>query len=200
MLFLIFANFIAGLFLKSGDASEFETAAFFIRCMVIQYLMMSVSFSLSGVYQGVRNMVMNYLTVIFRETVLPVVAVIVLGLLFGIKGVGTGFIAAGVLCLLVSFLMPAIARRKMPKKAADFILLPEDFGPRAEDTFEASISDMDGVIEASAKVSEFYKERGIDQRTTLFVSLFLEEMLRNTIEHGYLKALWFKQNRGTFLL
>ncbi len=185
VLLLIFAGSVAKLFLRSGNMTELATASFFIRCTIIQYLLMCISYSLTGAYQGTGHLGLNYLLVILREMVFPIISVVALGNLFGVKGIGAGFIVSGALTLLSCFLLPFAVSRKMPREAADLLLLKEDFGARSEDTFEVSVSDKDGVADASAGVMEFYEKHKAERRTSLFVSLFLEEMLNNTIEYGY---------------
>lgn len=185
VLLLIFAGMVAKLFLRSGNMAELATATFFIRCTVIQYLLMCVSYSLSGAYQGTGRLGFNYLLVILREMVFPIISVVALGKLFGVRGIGFGFIVSGVLTLLSCFLLPAIVNKKIPEKADDFLLLKDDFGARPEDTFEVSVSDKDGAADASVGVMEFYRRHGAERRTTMFMSLFLEEVLNNTIEYGY---------------
>jgi serine/threonine-protein kinase RsbW len=123
--------------------------------------------------------------VLIRELGFPVVCVLTLGRLFGVRGVGAGFITAGALSIATCLLMPVIIKRKLPKKTGDFIMLDDDFGSKPEDTFEASVHNMKEVAEASSAVMEFYKQHEMDKRTSLFVSLFLEEMLSNVIEYGY---------------
>ena len=181
----IFAWNIATLFLNSGSADELTIATFFIRCMSIQYFLMSVAFSFSGVYQGTRHMKANYSIVFLSDMAFPIGSVIVLGQLFGVKGVGAGFIVAGVITLICCFLFPLIIKKKMPTKIDDYILLKEDFGSKPEDTFEVSVSNLEGAMDVSDRVMEFYKEHHMDKRTITYISLFLEEMLRNTIEHGF---------------
>lgn len=185
IIIVVFANNVVRLFLKSGDALELSTAAFFIRCMIVQYFLMCISYSFTGTYQGIKHLKLNYIMVILRETAFPVICVYILGKLFGIRGVGAGFVTAGFFSLLLCFFLPAVIKRKIPVKAGDYILIDDDFGSKPEDTFETSVSDMEGVIDASIRVSVFYKEHGSDSRTTFHVSLFLEEMLRNIIEYGY---------------
>ena len=183
--FLIFAGNIATLFLKSGNTDELSIATFFIRCMSIQFFLMCIAFTLSGVYQGTRHMNANYILVFLRDMIFPIGSVIIMGQIFGVKGVGAGFIVSGVITFICCLLFPLIIKRKMPKNIDDYILLKDDFGSKPENTFEASICDLDGAMDVSRRIVDFYKEHNIDKRTITYISLFLEEMLRNTIEHGF---------------
>ncbi len=184
-IYIAFSGLIAGMFLKTEDMKVLETAAFFIKFMVLQYLLMCISYAFTGIYQGTRYLKANYALVLLRETVLPIISAVIFGKLFGVKGVGYSFTISGVLTILCCYILPMVMNKKIPRVIDDFILVKEDFGALPEDTFEASISDMNGVIDASRKTMEFYKKHNADKRTTQFVSLFLEEMLGNIIQHGY---------------
>ncbi|MCR5342140.1 MAG: ATP-binding protein [Butyrivibrio sp.] len=185
VVFMVAANGLAHVFIKSGDPSVISTTAFFIRCMSVQLFLASVAFPIAGVYQGTRHLKANYLLVIMRDMVFHVLSVSVLGKIFGIVGVGIGFITAGALGLLSCFVIPMCIKKKVPTKIDDLIMLKDDFGSKPENTFEASVSDTEGVMDVSTRVMDFYKAHKMDKRTSMFISLFVEEMLTNTIDHGY---------------
>ena len=182
---LIFAEGIAGCFLQAGDASELAQAAAFTRFMAVEYFLMSISYSFSGSYQGTGRAGVNYLLVALREAVFPVASVLILGAVFGLRGMGIGFVTAGILSFLFCFIMPAIINRRLSFKPSDLLLLKKDFGSKPEDTFEASVQDMQGVVNASEAVMRFCRDRGRDQMSAFFVALFSEEILGNVIHYGY---------------
>ena len=181
-----FASEVGNVFLKTDNGDELSLAAFFIRCMAVEYFLMGISYSLSGAYQGTRHMGFSYLLVALREAVFPVACALVMGVLFGAKGVGIGLVVAGFLIFFSCFALPAIKMRKrLSLEAKDLIMLGEDFGARPEDTFEASVSNMEDVMVASNRAMLFFQERNVERRTGFMISLFIEELCGNTILYGF---------------
>ena len=185
---LIFAYPLATLFLNTTDTSILNQSAAFIRFMGIQNLFMIFSFPLSGAYQGTRKLSLNYTIDIMREAVFPIACVTLLGLLIGINAVGYGFIAAGFFTLLLCILIPTIKQKRIPKNTMDFLLIPEGFGAKPEETFETTMRTLDDVMSTCEKVSAFVSERGADSKTSNLITLFVEEMGTNITTHGYAKG------------
>lgn len=184
--FLAFAHPIAGIFLDASAADAMAQAARFIRFMGLQYLLTSVSFCLSGAYQGTQRLSLNYLIDAMREGVFPLLCCITLGLLFGLHGFELGFIAAGALTLLLCILIPWKGNGRFTLAPRDLLLLPKEFGARPEELFEATMQTMDQVMAVSEQVMRFCKDKGADRRTAMLTALFVEEMAGNTVQHGFL--------------
>ena len=120
-----------------------------------------------------------------REAVFPIASVLILGSLFGLRGMGIGFVTAGALTFLFCILMPAFLNKRLSFRSSDLSLLRENFGAKPEDTFEVSVEDMQGVVDASEAMMQFCTERGRDIRSSLFVALFVEEILGNIMHYGF---------------
>ena len=178
------SNLAARGFLDSESPEALEYASTFIRVMAASSFLNISAFSQSGVYQGTRRNVINYIFVALREGILPIACALGLGLAFGVTGFEIGLIAAGALTFLSCYIIPAIVNRKFSLKTSDLVLLPEDFGARKEDLFEASMNTMEEVVAVSAEVTEFVKSRGRDMKVAYNTGLFIEEMAGNSIAHG----------------
>lgn len=185
VLAFVFPGQVAGLFIKSSAVDVFNQGARFIRFMAVQFFLMSVSYPVSGFYQGVKNVKLNFLIDLMREAVLPIACVLIGGRLFGLRGVETGFAAAGALVLVVVFLIPVICNKKFPVCEQDLLVLPDDFGAKPEELYEASMRSMEDVMKVSEEVMGFVRDRGADRRDGIMLPLFIEEMAKNTITHGF---------------
>lgn len=192
-LLLLFARPIAGLFLNASAAGELDQAAQMIRFMSIQFLLVSLSYSLCGGYQGIRSLKLNYLIAVIREAVFPLLICLVLGRLFGIRGFEIGLVVAGGLTLLLCFLIPWVRNGKFSAAPEDLLLLPPEFGSRPEELFEAEMKTMEDVMAVSEQVMQFCREKGAPERTAMLTSLFVEEMAGNTVQHG------FRRGRGGYI-
>ncbi|MBQ7152616.1 MAG: ATP-binding protein [Clostridia bacterium] len=184
-LLLALAGPFARLFLDSSASEELAQAAKFIRLMALRMFIVSVSISLSGAYQGVRKLVLNYTIDMLREGVLTVLCALIFGGIFGLAGFEFSFIISGALLLLFVLLVPILKNKRFSIRPKDLLLLPDSFGSSPEDTFTASITDMDGVMKASLDVMQFCSQKGMEKRLSMMMSLFIEEMAGNTVQHGF---------------
>jgi anti-sigma regulatory factor (Ser/Thr protein kinase) len=192
LLIAIFPRPVAMLFVRPDAVGAVDQGARFIRFWAIQFLFMAVSFPVSGMYQGTGHLKQNYLIDVMREGVLPIVCVTGLGKAFGLRGAEIGFAVAGLLTLVLLYLVPTVCNRRFPLKAKDFLILSEDFGAKPEELYEASMHDMDEVIKVSEEVRKFCIDRGTDAGKSMMLALFIEEMAGNTNTYGFAEG-----RRGT---
>ena len=184
-LIILFAKPLAGFFLPSDAEYELHLAVIFIRLMAVQLWFMSPSFSLGGAYQGICRLKLNYLFAALREGVFPILTVWILGRVYGMTGFAAGVVLAGVLVLACTVLIPALINRRFSLEVEDILLLPKDFGAGSEDTYEISMYTLNDVMIASREIMDFAKRKGGDKRTAFMMSLFVEEMAKNTIQYGF---------------
>ena len=109
----------------------------------------------------------------------------IFGYLGGANTFGIGFICSGLLSLTIFLLVPAIRNHKFSIAPKDLILLPEDFGAKPEELFEASLQTMEDVMAVSQQVMDFCREKGATEHTAIMTALFVEEMTGNTVQHGF---------------
>ena len=185
VLFLAFAAPISRVFLRGSEIEALDQAVRFVRCYAIQNLLVLLSYSLGGSFMGTRRVKLNYLLSVLRDGVYPVACVAAMGFLFGLRGVETGIVISGVLTLATCFLIPWLYNRKFPTSVEDFLILPENFCAEPERLFEASMHTVEEVADVSRQVRQFCHERGEDDKTAMFVSLFVEEMAGNAVMHGF---------------
>lgn len=187
-LLFIFAKPFAGLFLESSASEELIQAARFIRFMAVRMFIVSVSISLSGAYQGIRKLGLNYSIDILREGILPVVCALIMGKISGLFGFELSFVVSGVILLVYVFVIPIIKNKRISFRSSDLLMLPESFGSKPEDTYAYSITDMNSVMQASRDVYDFCLKKGFEKRMSNTTSLFIEEMAGNTVMHGFRKG------------
>lgn len=179
----IFAGIFARGFLDATATKEIEGATVFIRFMAVQNLFQAISFSVCGAFQGSnKNNLSNTITFL-REAAFPILSCLVLGNIFGLTGFECGLVLSGALSLLSCYAIPSIVRKKIALHTEDMILLPDDFGARKEDMYEASMSSMEDVVKASEDAMTFCLKKNIDRRTSQMTALFIEETVGNTMSH-----------------
>ena len=146
---------------------------------------MAPNFSLGGAYQGIKRLKLNYMVTLMREVVFPIVSVYVFGKACGMKGFEAGLVVAGFLVLVSTFVIPAIINKRISLAPEELLLLPDDFGAKPEDVYEVSMHTLDDVMTASEEIMNFVQKKDGDKRTAFMLSLFAEEMPKNTIQYGF---------------
>ena len=180
---IVFARAFAGIFLDPTAVQEIELAAVMIRFMAVQYLFTAITHSLCGSLEGIRKNIVSNIYTFLRDAFLQILCCIVLGKAYGLLGFDLGLCVSGFLTLLSCFILPSIIKKKLAYKTEDIILLPDDFGVGKEDIFEASMTNMEEVVEVSRSAMEFCRKKNIDKRTSQMTALFIEETVGNTMVH-----------------
>ena len=187
VLLLVLAKPVAKLFLASGSEEELRQSARFIRFITVQSLIVTPSYSLSGIYQSVKKLRLNCVIALLRDCVLPIACAWVMTKLFGLRGFEISLIVAAVVLFFICVAIPWTRNRRFPKTMEDLIMLPEDFGPGADAVYAVSIGTMDDVMRASREIQAFCKERQAPARLAGLASLFVEELTKNTVTYGFEK-------------
>ena len=104
----------------------------------------------------------------------------------GANGVWIAFIVGEAVTLLVTIVLILVKKPGSGPVMDRALLLPDDFGGKAEDKLNISIGNsMDEVMELSRSVYAFGEERGIPRATLDKLSLCIEEMAGNIVEHSF---------------
>ncbi|MBR0256131.1 MAG: ATP-binding protein [Synergistaceae bacterium] len=182
----IAAPYIAGAF--SNEREVVELGTFSIRCMAFGIVPDVVVSALMGYLQGINNRRFLNVINIFDRLVIPVICALILGTLFGSKGIMAS-IAVGKIILLVLVMAVILARtwlraKRFPTRLEDFMFLPENFGGSEGDNIYAAIQTTDDALHESRRAREFCMSHSVRRRTAELMSLFIEEMAVNIIRHG----------------
>ena len=79
-----------------------------------------------------------------------------------------------------------VLSRRSGRKGFDILLyLPETYEVSDSDIWGVGVVDMNGCMEASREILRLCKERSVDEKRCIFLSLFEEEVVKNIIEHGF---------------
>ena len=142
---------------------------------------------LKNYFQGIRRKNLTNLISFLKCLGFMIPSVFVFSRLFGLTGFWIGVVLG---YSLPMFFVMILVWRKNGRVAISreaFSYLEEDFGAQPQNCMELSIKDTDGAIEASKKLDEFCRDKGIDRRTGMLVGLCVEEITMNIIEHGFTK-------------
>lgn len=178
-----FSGPIAGLFLKSGDASVIaiasESIRFFALSMPLNVVIYCFQFYLMGL--GRRSFVNIYSLII--ELIMPVLVTILMLLAIGYRAAWIAKPAIGILCMAIAAIY--IWRQPGSNFREKMLMIPENFSaiPGREMTFKVySAFDVAGV---SRIAIAFALENGMEKKDAYTICLAIEELANNIIEHGF---------------
>lgn len=182
---IVLARPIVGLLL-TGDGEDVRLA---VRCL--RFFCLSLPFSLSCVvllnfYQCTKNLLMANIICIGHGLVFVVLMSWICSPLLGTDGVWISFLLAELLTLGLVVAVIRIKKGKWPVKFAHMMMLPDDFTPPEDKVLDISIqNDMKQVMELSERITEFCIKYTKDKDKVQKLSLCIEEMAGNIIQHGF---------------
>lgn len=185
VLIIIFARPIVGMFLSSSE----EALAMAVRSL--RMFCVSLPFSLVCVillnfYQCTKNLFMANFICICHGLVFVVVHSMILSPIMGTDGVWISFLLSEITTLILVVVVIRIRTKKFPKSFADFMMVPENFEPDKERMLNISIkNDMSQVMELSTQIAGFCKKYSKDENKIEKLSLCIEEMAKNIVQHGF---------------
>ena len=131
-----------------------------------------------------KRLFMNLVSVVdgFAGVTLPAV---LLAPSMGTLGVWLAFPIGLVLTGLFDLGYVIFNCRHWPRKAEDWLMLPESFGSAERLVLE--IRDLEQVTSTAVQVQRFCEEHGLSARVSTFAGLCLEETAANIVQHGFTK-------------
>ncbi|MBO6040631.1 MAG: ATP-binding protein [Oscillospiraceae bacterium] len=175
------------LFIRS-DAEALRLAVRAVRSYAVGLPLYGVNAIYMNYLMGIGRERLSSLTGILSNILLPILSAGAMIPLFGADAVWFSFPVTQVLMLV--FYTAAVVIMKRKNGAGNdllgtILLLPEDLAIPEEDRMDCSISSMEEVAELSRTVWSFCDAHGCDERRRYLLSLSVEEMAGNVIEHGF---------------
>ena len=179
--------FIASVFFpdKSSEVFILTRQLFLIYSFCIPLIVL-VQIISNYLQAGGHNVFVNVLSV-FDGFFSMIVPALILAPRMGALGVWISNPIGITLTLLLSFGYACVFNKGFPKNAEEWMLLRDDFGVPDEDRLDIAIRSMDDVMRTAEQVQAFCKGHGMDERTSYYSALCMEEMAGNVIDHGFTK-------------
>ena len=178
------APLISSLFVPQGGL-ENEMARAFIRSYAISLPFLAFNVSIANHFQAIsRTMEANILNVAIEVLFTAAMALLLSGYM-GVSGVCIAY-PVGQATLSLCLVLRMLAAKDAERSGLEaHMLLPKDFGIPKADCIECSLHTMEEVVELSERVEPFCMDRGLDRKKAKRMSLCVEEMAGNIIEHGF---------------
>ena len=81
--------------------------------------------------------------------------------------------------------------KRWPKNLDEWLFFPKGFGTNPENRLDVHIDTVEDVTKTAKTVQDFCRSHNLDEKTSYYAALCLEEMAANVVEHGY-----HKDNKG----
>ncbi len=180
------APWMIRLFLGS-DPAAFAIAVPGIRIYIISLIPCVIATVFKNYYQGIRHMAISNFISISNNVLLLIPCVWICAGLWGLPGIWIGVIAGETATLLAVAIIVWFKYGRISFSVEAFSYLDRSFGADPSNVFEMSVTDLDTAAIASSYINEFCKMKGLAQRVSMLVSLCVEEIVVNIIEHGFTK-------------
>ena len=179
------AHWLVALFLENRAAERL--AVWGMRLFVMSLVPCALNTCFKNYYQGIDRVGLTQVISVLQNFVLPASAAFILSRFMKITGVWLGFLSGELLTLLFISLYVFRANRRISLSAKAYSLIGDDFGVSDKDCFEVSFDKMEDVSRVAKEASVFCLAHGQDEKLSSLIALCIEEMSRNTIEHGFKK-------------
>ena len=182
---LIAARPLVGLFLENRAAEHLAVNG--MRLFVLSLVPCAFNTCFKNYYQGIDRIKLTQVISVLQNFVLPTLTAFILSRILRINGAWLGFLGGELLTLAFIAVFVFRENRHIAFTAENFSLIPEDFGIPDDDLFERSITGPEDVSRVSEAAARFCSSRGLDERLSKMISLCVEEMANNTIQHSFHK-------------
>ena len=186
----IFAPKLAACFIK-GNSDAFKMSVRAIRAYSAGLTLHGLNLIYQDYMNGIGKTGLSAASGFLTECGFLVICAAVMVNQFGADGVWYAFPAAQILLLIYFAVTVVFESRRLAIRRGGIlnriILLPDSFDAAEKDCMDCSIATMDEVSKLSKEVWHFCEEHGCDERRKYLMSLAIEEMAGNIIEHGFSK-------------
>ena len=170
--------------LYTGDAEVLTLSVFSIRWMAMGLVFDVISTLQQHYLQGIKNLKLLNVLCFAERFFVPVAVAFVLGRFHGTKGILASTGISKVVLVLLLFLYLCFRCRGLPKRWEDLMFLPEGFGGREADNMYAFIRTPEDAVQESKCSYDFCLEHGAEKRKAYYLSLCVEEMAMNILNHA----------------
>ena len=184
-LIFVFVPWVFPRLMGVTDAETAGMASTAILWLVVSLPIRFVNLLLTQYYQTTKHTALAVTLSVLEVLAYPLAAAALLIRPLGPEGVWISFPIAEALTFVTAMVF-ILLKTKSGSLLHRVLMLPEDFGGSEADKLSVSIGNsMDEVMEMSRSVYAFGEERGVSKETMNKVSLCIEEMAGNVVQHSF---------------
>lgn len=185
VLLLVFPAFFAQL-LGVNEQPLLNMSVAAIRLFGLGLPIQLINSLLVNYYQSTKKVAMATMICLLQSLVYTLVFALILILPMGASGIWLAFLLGEVMTLMTVGLVLFLKQGKTALSFNSAMMLDENFGGDPKDRLEISIGNsMDEVMMISTGIYKFGKNRSLSQKTLNTLSLFIEELAGNVVQHAF---------------
>lgn len=182
---LMFPAFFAQL-LGMTDARVMNMSVMAIRLFGLGMPLQLINSVLLNYYQSTKKVGMATMICVLQSLLYTVIFALILIQPMGANGVWLAFLMGELLTVLTVGLVLFIRTRLQKLSFASIMMLDKNFGGDPRDRLELSVGNsMEEVMLISSGIYKFGKNRSISKETLNMLSLCIEEMAGNVVQHAF---------------
>ncbi len=187
VLFIALSGPIACLFISDlpFTTSWTSLAAIALMLFFLSIIPYSLQYILRNYLLAIKKNGQVYIFTILNELIFPVLFALVLGSLFGFYGFMASFVVSEIFTVIVMAVISLCLKKRNVSFRDAILNIPEDFEKEKEIHIE--FNSIEEVMDFSRKTYDFILENTQDDRKAVFISIAIEELGKNIIEHGIKK-------------
>ncbi|MBO4692993.1 MAG: ATP-binding protein [Clostridia bacterium] len=180
---LFTAPLLVGLFLDNPAAEDISVIG--LRLFSLSLLPCSLNTTFKNYYQGVNKTGFTQAISVMQNFAFTAFFAFILSRFIAATGVWLAYVCGETLTFFVITAVVWINYKRASFSADAYSFLPNDFGAHGDDYIEMTVNTKEGAVEASVNAGEFCKRHGESERNCKLISLCVEEMTNNIVEHGF---------------
>ena len=179
----VFSDFLAGMYIGHADSEVLALSSEAVKCVALTLPVYVYVFGLVDYLQGVKRFREANVYTIMVQIVMPLISLLVMIKIAGVRGVWWALPVSAVLLAVLG--MVYISRQYGEKFRIKRLLLSPKFWQDEGKELELVADSMLEVSGMSGLSMKFCEENGFSKRTSMLLSLCIEEMGRNIIQYGF---------------
>lgn len=176
---------LTGIFFPDRNSSVYHLAyqLFVIYSFCIPLILICQIFT--NYLQAMGHNLFVNIQSIFDGFFAMVIPSLVLAPVMGAMGVWLANPIGIVMTILLVPIYCIIYWRHVPRNIDEMMFIRPGFGAAPSDVLDVSISTLDGVANAAARIQEFCVEHDVDKKSSYYAALCVEEIAANIVTRGF---------------
>ena len=184
---LVAAPFLVSLFLTDKNIEAKDIAVFGLRLFALSLIPCSLNTSFKNYYQGINRVRLTEVISVLQSFVFSAAFAAAASPFLGATGVWLAWVFGESATLLFIAIYVWIKNKRISVSAESFALIPENLGAAKEDCLDLTVHSVEEAVAAAETAEEFCKNHNETERNSKFISLCIEEMANNIVDHGFSK-------------
>ena len=186
ILILIIAPLLVNLFLADNIKAQ-KIAVTGVRLFSLSLIPSALNTAFKNYYQGTDRVGLTKIISVLQSFAFTAIYAIILSRFFKTTGVWLAWMCGEATTLLFISAVVWLKNKKIGISSLNYALLSETLGVTENNCLDMTAHSIEESVKASQKAADFCLHHGESERDSRLISLCIEEMANNIVEHGFTK-------------